>query len=61
VYQEEICRLIELLAVIIGGLCQLEIAQELVSRFGSVQAIANATHDEIMRYGGYRSPYVARL
>jgi DNA repair protein RadC len=60
-YKAEGCNLVELLAAIIGGPRQLEIAQELIAHFGSVQAIARATHDEIVTVEGIGPTCAARL
>jgi DNA repair protein RadC len=48
-YQVEDCNLVELLAVIIGGSRQLEIAQDLLAHLGSARDIARATCEEITR------------
>ncbi len=60
-YQAESCSLVECLAAVIGGSRQLEIAQSLVSHFGSAQAIARATHDEIVAVEGIGPACAARL
>jgi DNA repair protein RadC len=46
------CSLAELLAVIIGGSAQIEAAEWLLSRFGSIRKIAQAHVDEIARVPG---------
>lgn len=60
-YQAEGCSLIELLAVLIGGRSQIEIAQALLGRFGSVHALAKGTPNEIQGVLGVGPTTAARL
>jgi len=60
-YQAEGCSLVELLAAIVGGSHQLEIAQELMARFGSAQAIARAIYDELASVDGIGKTGASRL
>ena len=55
------CSLAELLAVIIGGSTQIEAAEWLLSRFGSIQKIAQAHVDEIARVPGIGNQTALRL
>ncbi|MDD5367543.1 MAG: DNA repair protein RadC [Anaerolineaceae bacterium] len=55
------CSLAELLAVIIGGSTQIEAAEWLLSRFGSIQKIAQAHVDEISRVPGISNQTALRL
>ena len=61
VYQAEGCSLIELLAVLIGGSSQIEIAQALIGRFGSPRGLARATPDEVQEVLGVGPSTAARL
>ena len=55
------CSLAELLAVIIGGSAQIEAAEWLLSRFGSIRKIAQAHVDEIARVPGIGNQTALRL
>ena len=55
------CSLAELLAVIIGGSTQIEAAEWLLSRFGSIRKIAQAHVDEIARVPGIGNQTALRL
>jgi DNA repair protein RadC len=55
------CSLAELLAVIIGGSTQIEAAEWLLSRFGSIRKIAQAHMDEIARVPGIGNQTALRL
>lgn len=55
------CSLAELLAVIIGGSTQIEAAERLLSRFGSIRKIAQAHVDEISRVPGISNQTALRL
>ncbi len=55
------CSLAELLAVIIGGSTQIEAAEWLLSRFGSICKIAQAHVDEIARVPGIGNQTALRL
>ncbi len=55
------CSLTELLAVIIGGSTQIEAAEWLLSRFGSIRRIAQAHVDEIARVPGIGNQTALRL
>ena len=55
------CNLAELLAVIIGGSTQIEAAEWLLSRYGSIQKIAQAHVDEIARVPGITNQTALRL
>ena len=61
VYQAEGCSLIELLAVLIGGSSQIEIAQALIGQFGSLRALARATPHEVQEVLGVGPSTAARL
>jgi len=60
-YQAEDCNLVELLAAIIGGSRQLEIAQDLIAHLGSAHEIARATCDEIVEVEGVGLNGAARI
>ena len=60
-YQPDSCSLIELLASVIGGSRQLEIAQGLMTRFGSARAMARANYDEIVTVEGIGPACAVRL
>ena len=55
------CSLAELLAVIIGGTTQIEAAEWLLSRFGTIRKIAQASVDEIARVPGVSNQTALRL
>ena len=55
------CSLAELLAVIIGGTTQIEAAEWLLSRFGTIRKIAQASVDEIARVPGVSNLTALRL
>ena len=55
------CNLAELLAVIIGGAAQIEAAEWLLSRFGSIQKIAQAHVNEIARVPGISNQNALRV
>lgn len=55
------CNLVELLAALIGGAAQVEAAQRLVARFGSLQAIARADVRELAGVPGLGPSSAARL
>ena len=55
------CSLAELLAVIIGGSTQIEAAEWLLGRFGSIRKIAQAHVDEISRVPGISNQTALRL
>jgi DNA repair protein RadC len=57
----ETCNLAELLAVIIGGKEQIETAERLLARFGSVQKLAQAHVNEIACLKGVGSTTALRL
>jgi len=57
----ETCNLAELLAVIIGGKEQIETAERLLARFGSVQKLAQAHVNEIASLKGVGSTTALRL
>jgi len=60
-YQAEGCSLVELLAVLVGGGRQIETAQALLTRFGSLRALTRATADEISSVQGVGPTTAARL
>ena len=60
-YQAEGCNLVELLAALVGGRTQIEIAQALLSQFGSVHALARAAPAEIQQVAGAGPTTAARL
>ena len=55
------CSLAELLAVIIGGANQIESAEGLLSRFGTIQKIAQAHVNEIVKVQGISNLTALRL
>jgi DNA repair protein RadC len=57
----EACSLAELLAVIIGGSTQIEIAEKLLKEFGSIQQIMRAHVEEIKRVPGISRATAVRL
>jgi DNA repair protein RadC len=60
-YQAEGCNLVELIAALVGGDRQIEIAQALIGRFGSLRALARATPNEIQEVLGVGPSTAARL
>ncbi len=60
-YNANSCTTVELLAAVIGGSRQLEIAQELISHFGSVQSLARAISDKLSVMEGIGPVCAARL
>jgi DNA repair protein RadC len=60
-YQVDGCSMVELLATIVGGSHQLEIAHELMAHFGSVHAISKATCDELAAIDGIGIASASRL
>jgi len=60
-YQADGCSLVELLAAVVGGSRQLEIAQELMAHFGSAQAIARANCEELAAIDGIGKTGASRL
>jgi len=60
-YQADGCSLVELLAAVVGGSRQLEIAQELMAHFGSAQAIARANCEELAAIVGIGKTGASRL
>ncbi len=55
------CNLAELLAVIIGGSTQIEEAERLLAKFGSIRQIAQAYVDEIAKVPGIGNQTALRL
>ena len=55
------CNLAELMAVIVGGTNQIEIAEWLLSRFGTIRKIAQASIDEIDKVPGVSNQTALRL
>ena len=55
------CSLAELLAVIIGGSTQIEIAERLLAQYGSIQKLAQAHVNEIANVQGMGSNTALRL
>ena len=60
-YQAEGCNIVELIAALIGGDRQIEIAQALIGRFGSPRGLARATPDEVQEVLGVGPSTAARL
>jgi DNA repair protein RadC len=60
-YRAEGCNLVELIAALVGGDRQIEIAQALIGRFGSLRALARATPNEIQEVLGVGPSTAARL
>ena len=60
-YQAEGCSLVELLAVLVGGRSQIEIAQALLGRFGSLRGLVGATPNELQGVLGVGPSIGARL
>jgi len=60
-YQARGCSTVELLAALIGGARQVEIAQEVLGRFGPLHALARSNVDELMQVGGIGRLGAARL
>jgi DNA repair protein RadC len=57
----ESCNLAELLAVIIGGTSQIEIAERLLKQFGTIQQIMRAHLEEIKKVPGINQATAVRL
>lgn len=57
----EACNLVELLAVIVGGSNQIESAERLLTRYGTIQKIAQAHVSEIARVPGISNLTALRL
>lgn len=55
------CNLVELLAVIIGGGDQLEVAEQLVQRFGTIKRLAIAHPEELTQVRGMGMQTALRL
>ncbi len=55
------CALVELLAVIIGGSNQMEVADQLLAQFGTIQKIAQAHVNEIAKIKGIGNQTALRL
>jgi len=55
------CNLVELLAAIIGGPQQIEIAEALLRQFGDVRAMVNAHHEELAGIHGIGTTTAARI
>jgi len=60
-YQADRCNFIELLAVLIGGRHQIEIAQALLAKFGTAHALARATTIEIQHITGVGPATATRI
>ena len=60
-YQPDSCSLPELLAVVIGGPRQIEIAHDMLDRFGTIVAISRASGNELSMIDGVGSVIAARL
>lgn len=60
-YQADGCSIVELLAAIIGGARQIEAAQDIIARFGSVQGLARATCEEVAEVDGIGQATAARM
>ncbi len=60
-FHSEACSLIELLAALVGGGRQIEVAQALLAHFGSVGGLTRATADEIAQVPGVGGATAARL
>ncbi|MGH9650266.1 MAG: hypothetical protein ACRD3I_07320, partial [Terriglobales bacterium] len=60
-YQVEGCSLIELIAALVGGDKQIEIAQALIGRFGSLRGLLRATPVELQGVLGVGPSTGARL
>lgn len=60
-YQAEGCNLVELIAALVGGDRQIEIAQALIGRFGSLRAMARATPNKLQGVLGVGPTTGARL
>lgn len=60
-YQAESCNLVELLAALVGGGKQIEIAQALLAQFRSVHALVKAGPAEIQQVAGAGPTTAARL
>jgi len=57
----ESCSLVELLAAIIGGPRQLEVAEALLDQFGDVRSLINAHHEELAGVRGIGSITAAKI
>jgi DNA repair protein RadC len=60
-YQVEGCNLVELIAALVGGQRQVEIAQALIGRFGSMRGLLRATPAELQGVLGVGPSTGARL
>ncbi len=60
-YQVEGCNLVELIAALVGGERQIEIAQALIGRFGSLRGLVRATPVELQAVLGVGPSTGARL
>ncbi|MFA9403038.1 MAG: DNA repair protein RadC [Anaerolineales bacterium] len=60
-YRPDSCSLLELLAVVIGGPRQIEIAHDMLDRFGTIVAISRASGNELSMIDGIGSVIAARL
>jgi len=61
VLNPEGCNLVELLAAIVGGPRQIEIAEALLERFSDVRTLVNAHHDELTTVYGVGKRTAARI
>ncbi|MBC8509477.1 MAG: DNA repair protein RadC [Anaerolineales bacterium] len=57
----ESCSLVELLAAIIGGPRQLEVAEALLDQFGDVRSLINAHHEELAGVRGIGTITAAKI
>jgi DNA repair protein RadC len=60
-YWAEGCSVTELLAALIGGARQVETAQQVLARFGSLHLLARSNVEELMEVGGVGRQSAARL
>lgn len=60
-FQPDACSLPELLAVVIGGPRQIEIAHDMLDRFGTIIAISRASGNELSLIDGVGSVIAARV
>jgi hypothetical protein len=60
-YRPDSCSLLELLAVVIGGPRQIEIAHDMLDHFGTIVAISRASENELSKIDGVGSVIAARL